>query len=322
MGLLTGLCVWVRPDALTIVPIALLLLGLRPQTTVERLRAALAYILGLGALLLPYLLLNLALSGTPLPNTFYAKQAEYAGWQGRSMAYRIGAAILQVSSGSFFLLWPALGIQVALAVRTRRWAILTVLAWCVLYILMYALRLPPYQHGRYLIPAMPLLLVLGFLGLRHFGGFGWPSAHHLELHWAWKAGLILTQFGFLVLGARAYGQDVALIQTEMVTTAVWVESNLPADAVVAAHDIGALGYFDDHALIDLAGLVSPEVIPFIRNENRLADYLDRRGATHLVAFPSLYPGLVQRSREVFSSGGAIAPTLGEANMGVYCWRCP
>jgi hypothetical protein len=278
--------------------------------------------LGLGALLLPYLLLNLALSGTPLPNTFYAKQAEYAAWQGRSMAYRMGAAILQVSSGSFVLLWPALGIQVARAVRTRRWARLTVLAWCMLYILMYVLRLPPYQHGRYLIPAMPLLLVLGFLGLHHFGGLGWPSAHHAQLLWAWKAGLILTQVGFVVLGARAYGQDVALIQTEMVTTALWAKSHLPADAVVAAHDIGALGYFDDHELIDLAGLISPQVIPFIRDENRLADYLDRRRATHLIAFPSLYPRLVQHSRLVFSSGGDIAPALGEANMGVYCWRCP
>ena len=56
------------------------------------------------------------------------------------------------------------------------------------------------------------------------------------------------------LGARSYGEDVGLIQSEMVVTAKWVAANLPPDAIVAAHDIGALGYFDNHELIDLAGL--------------------------------------------------------------------
>ena len=42
--------------------------------------------------------------------------------------------------------------------------------------------------------------------------------------------------------------------------------NTPPDALIAAHDIGAVGYFGQRRLLDLAGLVSPEVIPFIRDE--------------------------------------------------------
>ena len=38
------------------------------------------------------------------------------------------------------------------------------------------------------------------------------------------------------------------------------------NAIVAAHDIGALGYLDDHQLVDLAGLITPEVIPFMLDE--------------------------------------------------------
>ena len=83
-------------------------------------------------------------------------------------------------------------------------------------------------------------------------------------------------FAFIFLGARSYAQDVAVIESEMVVTAKWVASNLPADALIAAHDIGALGYFDYHELIDLAGLVSPDVIPFIRNEPQLANYLNQQ----------------------------------------------
>ena len=320
MGMLTGLCVWVRPDALTIAPLALVLIGTGPETMGGRARAALAYLLGLGALLLPYLALNLVLSNTPLPNTFYAKQAEYAGWQGRSIAYRIGAGLLQLSSGSSVLLWPGLGILAARAFRERRWAILAVLSWCLCYVLMYALRLPPYQHGRYLMPVLPVLLVLGFAGLLQFTDLLWPAGHHHRIVWAWKASLILIQISFVALGAKAYAQDVALIETEMVKTARWVQGHLQPDAVIAAHDIGALGYFDDHRLIDLAGLVSPEVIPFIRDEDRLAAFLDEKHADYLMTFPDWYPDLVKHAVEVYRSQGIFSPLQGGENMRVYRWN--
>jgi hypothetical protein len=107
-----------------------------------------------------------------------------------------------------------------------------------------------------------------------------------------------------------------------VVTAKWIASNIPDKAVVAAHDIGALGYFDHHRLIDLAGLVSPEVIPFIRDEARLATFMDRRHANYLVAFPAFYPALTRASEPVFSSGGPFAPEIGEKNMTVYLWHKP
>jgi hypothetical protein len=122
------------------------------------------------------------------------------------------------------------------------------------------------------------------------------------------------------MGARSYAQDVAYIETEMVAVAKWVEANLPADALIAAHDIGALGYFDQHQLIDLAGLVSPQVIPFLRDETQLALYLDQHGADYLIAFPGLYPDLAARSEVVFSSRGFIAPAMGGENLVVYFWN--
>jgi hypothetical protein len=124
---------------------------------------------------------------------------------------------------------------------------------------------------------------------------------------------------FVVLGARSYGEDVGLIQSEMVVTAKWVSTNLPPGTIVAAHDIGALGYFDNHKLIDLAGLVSPEVIPFMRDESRLAKFLDQRGANYLIAFPAFYPELTDSLQVVFTSGGKFAPAIGEKNMSVYRW---
>jgi len=104
-------------------------------------------------------------------------------------------------------------------------------------------------------------------------------------------GIVLVSFWGL--GGRGYANDVGFIETEMVATAHWVASHTPQDALLAAHDIGALGYFGGRDLLDMAGLVSPEVIVFIRDEDRLRDYLTEKGVRYLVTFPSWYPDLIR-----------------------------
>ena len=321
LGLGTGLALWTRPDGLTLAGPVLVVLLLARQERVRRLRAVASYLLGFGALLLPYLLLNLWLSGTPMPNTFYAKQAEYAAWQARPVFYRMGIGLGQLFLGPLLLLTPGLVLAGIRTIRTRNIPMAAAFVWCMLYALMYIMRLPAYQHGRYLMPVMPMLLVLGILGYIDFRESNWGGRYHWVAAWTWQSGLLLLSLGFWWLGARGYGQDVAVIESEMVDTAYWVAENVPPDGVIAAHDIGALGYFDHHELIDLAGLVSPEVVPFIRDEARLAEFLDARGATILIAFPGLYPHLAALSQVVHSTKGEYAPTAGVGNMTVYCWRC-
>jgi len=321
MGLLTGLSVWVRPDGLTLIaPVLLALLlerGLRPPAW----RAALMYVIGFGLLVLPFLGINLWLSGTPMPNTFYAKQIEYAAWQSRPLAYRAGVLIQQLVTGPGVLLIPGVVAAAVDSIRRKRWRFALVLAWCVSYFVIYMLRLPAYQHGRYLMPAMPTFFLLGWLGFLEFRTKANLDRYQQAIQTAFQLSIALLTVGFLVLGARAYGRDVALIESEMVDTARWVAQRLPPGAVVAAHDIGALGYFDNHPLVDLAGLVSPEVLPFMRDEPRLAEFLDRRGVRYLIAFPDLYPRLAIASEPVFSTGGRFAPEMGGQNMTVYCWSC-
>jgi len=147
-------------------------------------------------------------------------------------------------------------------------------------------------------------------------------------HWRWiisvtwrlvAGGVIVA---FWLLGALHYAQDVAFIESEMVATAKWVSTNVPPNALVAAHDIGALGYFGGHDLVDLAGLVSPEVIPFLRDEDWIAAYLNGRGVTYLVTFPDWYQHLTSGLSPVFTTGAPYAPAFGEQNMGVYRWPGP
>jgi hypothetical protein len=108
----------------------------------------------------------------------------------------------------------------------------------------------------------------------------------------------------------------------MVDSAKWIAENIPAGATVAAHDIGALGYFDNHPLIDLAGLITPQVIPFIRDETRLTTYLNENGADYLVVFPWFYPKIVPDLEIVFVTNSPFTLALGEQNMAVYRWKSP
>jgi hypothetical protein len=122
----------------------------------------------------------------------------------------------------------------------------------------------------------------------------------------------------------AYRRDVQVIETEMVATARWVRANTEPAALIAAHDIGALGYFGGRRLLDLAGLVSPEVIPFIRDEARLSAWLDEMGADYLVTFPAWYPALVldPKAEQVFVTAAPYSPAAGGQNMAVYAWQAP
>lgn len=322
LGLLIGISAWVRPDGVTLLGPAVLVILLMQPSWSKRLRALVNLGLGFGSLFALYLLFNLMISGSPLPNTFYAKQAEYVELLKKPFLARFGNEAFPVLEGMGVILLPGLVLTVISAIRRRTWGVLAAVIWFVGFLALYAWRLPvTYQYGRYVMPAMPIFFLLGLTGLVEV-------TLALGLHWRWiisvswrlvAGGVLIVFWG---LGALHYAQDVAFIESEMVATAKWVSAEVPPNALVAAHDIGALGYFGGHDLVDLAGLVSPEVIPFLRNEDRIAAYLNEQGVAYLVTFPDWYPHLTSGLSPVFTTGAPYAPAFGELNMAVYRWSGP
>jgi hypothetical protein len=321
LGALIGLGVWIRPDAITLLlPAGLMVLLERPFSPTTLARRSGRLLLGTALLFGPYLLFNLSQAGEVWPSTFYAKQQEYASLRSLPLTGRLLSQISSPLIGPAALLLPGILILVVVLAKRRNWGRLAPLAWALVYLAMFAWRLPvTYQHGRYAMPTIPVLLLLGFEGLSLWARPGSVTLWRRLISRAWIGALGGLTLGFIVLGARAYQRDVAIIQTEMVATAKWIAQNTPADSVVAAHDIGAIGYFGRRELIDLAGLVSPEVIPFIRDEAALRRYLDERGANYLVTFPDWYPELSAYGEAVFRSRGEASPAAGGENMVVYAW---
>lgn len=322
LGLLTGLSVWVRPDGLTLLGPVLMTILFMEEDWRSRFMSVLRFFIGFGSLFGLYLLFNLSIGGTPMPNTFYAKQAEYVAWQARPITERLGEMFLQLLAGPSLVLIPGIIGWLVKSIKERMWGTLAAMFWCAGYFGLYITRLPVYQHGRYIMPAMPIFFLFGLLAFAAFDKNKIFARYHWVAQTIWQGGIVMLTLGFIVIGSRSYAQDVAVIESEMVVTAKWVSQNLPSDAVIAAHDIGALGYFDDHKLIDLAGLISPEVIPFIRDQPRIAVFLNEQNANYLIAFPEFYPVLSKGLIEVFSTDSEITRSHGQQNMGVYLWKSP
>lgn len=318
LGFLTGLSVWVRPDGLTLLGPLLFTAMLVETNNRERGNAAAKILVSFGALFVPYLLFNLALSGQPWPNTFYAKQAEYqAFWLSQSLAHRLNEYLTPIIASPFLVLLPGAAIWMNRRIRMRDWAAIASLIWFLGYVALYFLHLPAYQHGRYIIPAFPILYLWGILGMVEYVTSEHTSKR-IALAWELLLGVLCVLF--TVVAAMQNARDVYWIETEMVETAKWVQENIPPDALLAVHDIGAIGYFDQHMIVDLAGLVSSDVVSFIRDQDLIATHLDERGVDYLVTLPSFYPELVASSEVVFSSDGSCAPASGEANMCVFLWK--
>lgn len=322
LGLLVGIAVWIRPDAITLLgPVAWMIIF---QTDSNKNRLIRLGMMFLGAIIpiAAFLLFNRALSGNPWPTTFYAKQAEYAVLLQSSFFSRFFHIASLPLVGVGILLLPGFIFQFWNIVKNRNWRLAALMLWWLGYCVVYALRLPvAYQHGRYLIPAMPIYFLLGLSGSMTF-------FQMIKLAHRWKrrvkfagiASVFLVSLVFLISGIRAYANDVAVIESEMVDTARWIQINTEPGALLAVHDIGAVGYFSERNFVDLAGLVSPEVIPFIRDEARLAEYLDTEQVDYLVAFPDWYRKLTQGKAVVHQTTSGFSPTQGGTNMTVYRWE--
>jgi hypothetical protein len=320
IGILIGVCIWFRPEGITLLGPAFLV-GLMEKVPLrQKLNSLLKIGLGFGGLFSLYLLFMLTLTGRPWPTTFYAKQAEYAVLVGQSFIDRFGGQLIQpiIGVGSVFL--PGAILIFIKAIRQRNWGILAGFFWLIGMMGLYAWRLPVvYQHGRYTFPSMLVFFTFSCVGMVGFfqntnRKWGWI----VKISWKVTTGVILLIFW--IYGATIYARDVAIIESEMVETARWVAKNTDEDALIASHDIGALGYFGQHAIVDLAGLITPDVIPFMSSEIRLREYLDAQGVDYLVTFPGWYPDLVKGLPEVYSTNEPFAPAAGGENMSVFLWR--
>jgi hypothetical protein len=326
IGLLGGILTLTRPEGLGLALLVIggLLVFPRPSDRSEaktRLLAAAVSLLSLAAILAPYVAFNLRTAGAIFPNTFYAKQAEYRAQL--SPLTRFWHVLSPTLVGAQVLVLPGFCYAIYRLVRQRRWPALLPLVWWLAFLCAYALRLPVnYQHGRYAIPTIPILVLYGVAGT------AWglrPHSPHLlvrVLSQTTPLAAALLALLFWGRGALIYRDEVGFIQGEMAATAYWLNNYTTPEDTIAVHDIGAVGYLTARPLLDLAGLITPEVIPFIADAEQLADWMIQQGASYAVFFPDFSPTYAQlavdpRLEEVHCTDYAWTRSMGHQNMCVY-----
>jgi hypothetical protein len=323
-GVCGALLTLARPEGVLLVGLTGLVLGLSwGRAGIGRL------LLSAGAFLLvmmPYLSLNIALTGGLLPNTANAKFIQHAVLLTLPYSARLLDLSVSILAGGQALLMLGVLVYSGYVIKRREsWkqvlSELVPLAWALGLVALYAARLPAsYQHGRYVMPALPALVLMGVLGLAMWGEATRRKLLGRVLVRAISLSACLTYAYFFLNGVLVYRADVAIINQEMVTMAQYIRDNLPPDELLAIHDIGAVGYFAPRPMLDIAGLISPELVPSLGKPDELWALMEARGARYLLAFPNQIPNRNPQDARLCllkSSEGVMAQRVGEANMALY-----
>jgi tetratricopeptide (TPR) repeat protein len=274
-----GLTFWSRPDAVAflgavIIDYALFIYMKKKSPKANELRTftkrELVKIVIISLfLLLGYFAFNLILSGSVLPNTYGAKLTYYAP-ETRSRADFLKFEVWQYFTDSAYVLLiiPFL-IAVLLiltdSVRLRYNIYLLPLIFIAAFVFMYWYKLP-YAHrfGRYLMPIIPFYILMFIYGTREL--FKFLYKYFTEKTFVNSLNYIFIGITIVYFASSYYphrelfAEQTRHISIRQVAAGKWLKDNTPGDAIIATHDVGAVAYYSNRKIVDVAGLISPEFI--------------------------------------------------------------
>lgn len=277
---LAGLSTLVRPDALIWAgPLALAIVwqvwrGRSDRPWPARLpwREGSVYL----AVLLPWLIYGTLVFGSPLTRSMTAKVAAYVQpWYTALATFAVnygvpffehetlGSAAIPIGG----LLYPIIAIVGGIALTRREWrfAPMAVFPW--LYAAAFAL-VNIRMFNWYLVPPMAIYLLCMIAGV-------WVLAGRIagQKRAPWASGIVAVVW--LIFSLRdwelhpGYGQDrptphMAWNEAEILQEQVgqMIAAHARPDAVIAAGDIGAIGWGSNLRILDTVGLISPESTPY------------------------------------------------------------
>jgi hypothetical protein len=201
-------------------------------------------------------------------------------------------------------------ILAAFSVR-RRETLLYAFFWLA-FVFMYFMLLPGglvhywYRYQHIFLPALLVFAAGGLVALLR------APRGRLEI-------AVLVVFAIPLIGAMFfqynsfrghYVRDLNANEGLHVPMAKALRDEVPVGSTIAAHDIGVIGYYSDRKVIDLVGLVNPDVVEY-HEDRRVGSYVRRVQPDYLVLFPGwelnflhigLDPSIFETVREFPSLG--------------------
>ncbi len=278
-GISAGLILWCRPDGLAFIGaiavdyIIFIFLKKKspkdntetgPFTNADLIKIALIF----AVLTAGYFAFNLKLAGFILPNTFNAKLTYYDPafrsrgdfLKGEVWEYFTESSYLLLII-PFFIAIIKIGADFSKSTYNK-FLLPAIFIFALIFIYWFKL---PYAHrfGRYLMPVIPFYIMLFMYGARELYKLFYKFINDKKITNALNIILIIAVVVWFASDYYKKRTDYqewtrhALIR--QVAAAKWLKENTPEGSVVATHDVGAIGFYSGRKVIDVAGLINPEL---------------------------------------------------------------
>lgn len=247
-----------------------------------------------------YVLMNYSLSGTFLPNTYTAKLAYYAPEFRSRAEFLKGEVWDYFTNGSYgilmvgFIAGTVIALMDLFKKKYNNNFLYIIFIFALVFIYWYKL---PYAHrfGRYMMPVIPFLIVVSSVGFKElFKAIGkYLNNRTVAIYGTVLVLVLITVYSFVnyLDNKSSYITECKYINDRQVMAAKWIKENTKETDIIATHDVGAIGFYSQRKIVDVAGLVTPELINKISDVNyvtEMNEYLKKSGVTYLAFLREWY----------------------------------
>lgn len=311
-GIFIGLSVWSRPEGLFLFGALVLDLILQKYHFNTKFAKNFFDNKEYYKLLIPSLLIiiiyfgfNFILSGTLFPNTYQAKIAYYFG-SDKSKFLKVD--VLEYFSSKEFLLISfmfLLGVVILVRdiIKKEYNPNLLHLIFSIAFLLVYYIQLPiSHRFGRYLMPIIPFYILIALSGVQkifYFFQRKSKSDQSYILNFLYLV-IIVTTLVFSFNEIPKNSNDITFLgkyhNERHINIGKWLKENTEETDIIATHDIGALAFYSDRKIVDMVGLVNPEIIDYLRDKNStsfLKDHFIKNNVTYFASMRNWFEAVNQ-----------------------------
>jgi len=274
-----------------------------------------------GAILLIYFIMNLVLSGSLLPNTYIAKLTYYTP-EFRSRTDFLKFEVWQYfTNGAYALVFAGFAVSLIILIsdllkkKYNPNLLYFLFIFALVFVYWYKL---PYAHrfGRYLMPIIPFMIIVSGTGFRdlakYFGGY--MKSRQTAIATFFIIAIIIL--GWTIVNysdnKKNYADECRYISDRQVAAANWVKANTGDTDIIATHDVGAIGFYSGRKIVDVAGLITPELITKLNDSNYatiMTDFMKEKKVSYLVFLREWYRAVNQNP--LFSTADSLPPEVME-----------
>ncbi len=243
----------------------------------------------------PYVVFSFYTNGSPFPNTFKGVNKIYS--ENQSLDFLKKTIVFFSRDNVFVLLFALTGLFSILLKFLRDKKSNPVLIPVIYFIVHFLFSLfifPNSRHyGRYFIPDFALLLIIAIYLIYNYSFF---RNFTQKLKKYFLIAILLFSFPYFIKIAIDNGIFVSNISSMHIQAVKWINANTTNNSKIALNDIGAIGYYTNSYIIDMEGLVTPDILKYKNLSNKqkndsLISYLNTKNADYLIIFDEWYPDL-------------------------------